>query len=101
MISIDSLTFTLMFYAIMFMLLVVGILAIFVKNLYSVYHELYRRIGLIEINKQDDVSEYITDEEWFELCKEYGFDWDVKPYEKITHDSAVRLLEFLDKLKKD
>lgn len=83
------------------MLLVVGILAIFVKNLYSVYHELCRRIGLIEINKQDDVSEYITDEEWFELCKEYGFDWDVKPYEKITHDSAVRLLEFLDKLKKD
>lgn len=90
-----------MFYSIMFILLVVGILAIFVKNLYSIYHELYRRIGLIEINKQDDVSEYITDEEWFELCKEYGFDWDVKPYEKITHDSAVRLLEFLDKLKKD
>lgn len=95
MIHIDTLTFTVMFYAVAFVLLIIGILAVFVKNLYSVYHDLYKRTELLEINKQDDASAYITDEEWQELCKEYGFDWDVKPYEKITHDSAVKLLEFL------
>ena len=90
-----------MFYGVMFIVLVVAVLAVFVKNLYAVYHEMYTRIGLIEIHKQDDRSAYITDDEWFELCKEYGFDWDVKPYQKITHDSAVRLLQYLkDKAEK-
>lgn len=101
MIYIDELTFTVMYYGVMFIVLVVAVLVVFVKNLYSVYHEMYTRIGLIEFQKQDDTSAYITDEEWFQLCKEYGFDWDVKPFQKITHDSAVRLLEFLKQKKED
>ena len=99
MISIDSLTFTVMFYALMFMLLVVGILAVFVKNLYSVYHDLYKRTELLEIKKQDDTSAYITDEEWLQLCSEYGVYITAKPLDKLTHDSAVRLLEFLKRKK--
>lgn len=95
MIHIDETTFTVMFYGLMFIALIVGILAVFVKNLYSVYEEIYSRLALIEIKKQDDTSQYITDEEWQELCKQYGFDWNVKPYDKITHDSAIRLLEYL------
>lgn len=95
MIHIDTLTFTVMFYAVAFVLLIIGILAVFVKNLYSVYHDLYKRTALLEISKQDDASAYITGEEWTELCKKYGFEWNVKPFDKITHDSAIRLLEYL------
>lgn len=95
MITYSNLTFTLLFYAVAFLLLVVGVLVVFVKNLYSVYHDLYKRIELLEINKQDDTSSYITEEEWQELCKQYGFEFTVKPYHQITHDSAVRLLEYL------
>lgn len=101
MIYIDELTFTVMYYALMFLALVIAVLIIFVKNLYAVYHEIYQRIELVEIQKQDDTSAYITDEEWTELSKQYGFDWDVKPFQKITHDSAVRLLEFIKRKKED
>lgn len=95
MIHVDNLTFTIMYYALMFLALVIAVLIIFMKNLYAVYHELYQRTGKIEVQKQDDTSAYITDDEWMELCKQYGFEWGVKPYDKITHDSAVRLLEYL------
>ena len=96
MIHIDNLTFTVLFYAVMFLVFVIALLVGFVKSLYSAYHEMYTRIGQLEIHKQDDTSAYITDEEWLELSRSYGFDWDVKPYQKITHDSAVRLLEYLN-----
>lgn len=95
MIYIDELTFTVMFYAVMFIVFTSACLVVCMKSLYSAYHEMYKRIGLIEIHKQDDTSAYITDEEWTELSKHYGFDWDIKPYHKITRNSAVRLLEYL------
>lgn len=57
--------------------------------------ELYGQIKSLEFSKQDDTSQYITDEEWIQLCKDYGFDFNVKPIEKITYNSAIRLLEFL------
>ena len=56
---------------------------------------LYMWLNKMEISKQDDTSEYITDEEWLELSKKYGFDWDVKPYDQMTYIKAVKLLEYL------
>ena len=101
MIYIDELTFTVMFYAVMFIVFASACLVVCMKSLYAAYHEMYKRIGLIEIQKQDDQSAYITDDEWFELSKQYGFEWDVKPYQKITHDSAVRLLQYLKNRKSE
>lgn len=101
MIVYSDLTFTVLFYAVMFLVFVIALLVGFVKSLYSAYHEMYKRIGLIEIHKQDDTSAYITDEEWSELSKQYGFDWDIKPYHKITRNSAIRLLEYLKAKKED
>lgn len=99
MIYIDELTFTVMFYGVMFLVFAIAILVGFVKSLYSAYGEIYHRVGQLEILKQDDTSAYITDEEWLELSRSYGFDWDVKPFQKITRDSAVRLLTYLNNKK--
>lgn len=101
MIHIDNLTFTVLFYAVMFLVFVIVLLTGFLKSLYSAYGEIYHRVGQLEIHKQDDTSAYITDEEWTELSKQYGFDWDIKPYHKITRNSAIRLLEYLKAKKED
>ena len=58
-------------------------------------NELHGQVKALEFSKKDDESAYLTDDEWLELCKEYGLDLSVKPYDKITRNQAERLLEFL------
>lgn len=82
-------------WVLMFIIFVICCIIIVIRNVFNVleYHE--QRINELNIKKQDDTSAYITDDEWYDLCKQYGFEWNVKPYHQITHDSAVRLLEYL------
>lgn len=73
----------------------VGCLIIVARYCLVSINELFGQVKALEFSKQDDKSEYISNDEWSELCKAQGFDFSVKPYEKITRNQAIRLLEYL------
>ena len=57
---------------------------------------LFGRVQALQITKQDDVGEYLTEEEWDNLCSEYHLEL-VKPYGNITRNTAISLLKQLNK----
>lgn len=79
--------------------IIIVILCISNKYLWKAYDRLYGEIKTLEFRKKDDDSEYITDDEWIELMKEYGVELSVKPYVQITRNNAINLLEYLKEYK--